>query len=231
LDNTYIVFTSDNGFHLGQHRLPAGKQTAYETDIHLPLLVRGPGVPAGAHVTALAGNVDLAPTFAALGGATMADNPDGRSLVPFLQHPDQAVASWRQAYLLEHWTQTSTGPATPGGPQLEPDDLDQSDASDTATDDTSSSTTSTTAPRTPRAAATNIPEFQGLRVAGYAYVEYATGERELYDLRADPDELDNLAATANPALLDALHQRLDELRACVGESCRTAEGAALVLPS
>ena len=42
LDNTYIVFTSDNGFHLGQHRMPAGKQTAYETDIHLPLLVRGP---------------------------------------------------------------------------------------------------------------------------------------------------------------------------------------------
>ena len=41
LDNTYIIFTSDNGFHLGQHRLPSGKQTAYETDIHLPLLVRG----------------------------------------------------------------------------------------------------------------------------------------------------------------------------------------------
>ena len=43
LDNTYIVFASDNGFHLGQHRMPAGKQTAYEPDIHVPLLVRGPG--------------------------------------------------------------------------------------------------------------------------------------------------------------------------------------------
>ena len=41
IDNTYIIFTSDNGFHLGQHRMPSGKQTVYETDIHLPLLVGG----------------------------------------------------------------------------------------------------------------------------------------------------------------------------------------------
>ena len=68
LDNTYIVFASDNGFHLGQHRMPAGKQTPYETDIHVPLLVRGPGVRAGAHVTRLAGNTDLAPTFEAMAG-------------------------------------------------------------------------------------------------------------------------------------------------------------------
>ena len=48
LDNTYIVFTSDNGFHLGQHRLPAGKQTAYDTDTHVPFLVRGPGIAGAA---------------------------------------------------------------------------------------------------------------------------------------------------------------------------------------
>ncbi len=47
LDNTYIVFSSDNGFHLGEHRLPPGKQTAFEEDIHVPLVVRGPGVPKG----------------------------------------------------------------------------------------------------------------------------------------------------------------------------------------
>src|SRR5262249_3634641 len=45
LDNTYIVFTSDNGFHLGQHRLPPGKQAAFEENIHVPLIVRGPAVP------------------------------------------------------------------------------------------------------------------------------------------------------------------------------------------
>jgi len=104
LDNTYIIFTSDNGFHLGQHRMPAGKQTAYETDIHLPLLVRGPGVTAGDHVQAITGNVDLAPTIAELGGAKLADSPDGRSLVAFLHGRAPDAADWRQAYLLEHWT-------------------------------------------------------------------------------------------------------------------------------
>ncbi len=48
-DNTYVVFASDNGYHLGQHRMPAGKQTAYDEDIHVPFIVRGPGVPAGRH--------------------------------------------------------------------------------------------------------------------------------------------------------------------------------------
>ena len=44
LHNTYVVFTSDNGFHLGQHRLPAGKETPYDTDIRVPLAMRGPGI-------------------------------------------------------------------------------------------------------------------------------------------------------------------------------------------
>jgi arylsulfatase A-like enzyme len=131
LDNTYIIFTSDNGFHLGQHRMPSGKQTAYETDIHLPLLIRGPGIAAGAHVAAITGNIDLAPTMAALGGATMTDNPDGRSLTPFLNSKpgsDGAIAApadWRLAYLLEHWTASSAPQDRPGAAELEPDDPDQ----------------------------------------------------------------------------------------------------------
>jgi N-acetylglucosamine-6-sulfatase len=48
LSNTYIVFTSDNGYHMGNHRLPTGKRTPYEEDTGVPLMVRGPGVPAGA---------------------------------------------------------------------------------------------------------------------------------------------------------------------------------------
>ncbi len=93
LDNTYIMFTSDNGFHLGQHRMPSGKQTAYETDIHLPLLIRGPGVTAGSHVQAITGNIDLAPTIADLGGASMEDAPDGRSLVAFLHNQPPQTAT------------------------------------------------------------------------------------------------------------------------------------------
>ena len=52
-DDTYIVFSSDNGFHLGQHRLTPGKLTAYDPDVRVPLIVTGPGVPAGRTVDAM----------------------------------------------------------------------------------------------------------------------------------------------------------------------------------
>src|SRR5207302_4412238 len=100
LDDTYIVFASDNGFHLGQHRMPAGKQTAYEPDVHVPLLVRGPGVRVRAHATRIAGNTDLAPTFEAMAGAHAPSFTDGRSLVPLLR--GTRPSHWRTSYLVEH---------------------------------------------------------------------------------------------------------------------------------
>jgi len=68
-----------------------------------------------------------------------------------------------------------------------------------------------------------LPDFTGLRTERYAYIEYVTGERELYDLHADPFQLRNLATTAPPALLSELAAWLAELRVCAGESCRLAE--------
>jgi N-acetylglucosamine-6-sulfatase len=229
LDNTYIIFTSDNGFHLGQHRMPSGKQTAYETDIHLPLLVRGPGVTKGSHVTALTGNVDLAPTIAEIGGGRMTDDPDGRSLVPlFTPTNDRARTRWRQVFLVEHWTETSTSQDRSGAGQLEPDDLDQTDV--TPSSDAPRTPRSAASPRRSAAAASRIPEFQGLRLPTYTYVEYSTGERELYDLTRDPNELNNLAGTATSTLLDALHRRLDGMRSCAGDTCRDRESAPLAVP-
>ena len=99
LDNTYIFFTSDNGFHGGEHRIKGGKRTPYEESARVPLFVRGPGVPAGSKVEELALNTDFAPTFAALAGV---DFPaDGRSLVPLLGGED---APWRTSILLEAFT-------------------------------------------------------------------------------------------------------------------------------
>ena len=98
LGNTYIVLTSDNGFHLGQHRLPAGKNSAYDEDIRVPLIVRGPGVPRGTAVDHLAVNIDLAPTFAELGGTAAPAFVDGRSLLALLRPDPPPPEHWRKGW-------------------------------------------------------------------------------------------------------------------------------------
>jgi arylsulfatase A-like enzyme len=84
INNTYIVFTSDNGYHLGEHRLEAGKLTGFDTDIHVPLIIRGPGIAAGVTQNALTANVDFAPTFADIAGISIPTSVDGRSFKPLL---------------------------------------------------------------------------------------------------------------------------------------------------
>ena len=66
LSSTYFVFSSDNGLHMGEHDMVPGKLTAFDTDIHMPLIVVGPRVPAGAHISAFTENIDLRSTFDAL---------------------------------------------------------------------------------------------------------------------------------------------------------------------
>jgi len=98
MDNTYIFFTSDNGFHHGEHRVPEQKWRPYEEDVRVPLLVRGPGVAAGKTTRKLAVNTDYLPTFTDLAGAQTPPYADGRSLEPVLRG---GVSAWRSAVLLE----------------------------------------------------------------------------------------------------------------------------------
>lgn len=186
LDRTYIVYASDNGFHLGEHRLLQGKNTAYETDIRVPFVVRGPGVPAGKHEDALVLNNDLAPTFAAMAGVRMPEFVEGRSFLPLLT---ARPASWsRAAFMIERR----------GGRDAQ-EELGDTDGLFGAN------------------------SFNALRTRDHTYVEYATGERELYDLRNDPFQLDNIAARAEPALVRRLSAWLKALATCAGEECRAAE--------
>jgi N-acetylglucosamine-6-sulfatase len=104
LDNTYIFFTSDNGYHFGQHRIPRGKNTLYEESIRVPGIVRGPGVPRGVTREEFVLNIDFAPTFAELAGARIPEFVDGRSLVPLLG--PTFGGEWRQDVLLEVTTNT-----------------------------------------------------------------------------------------------------------------------------
>jgi N-acetylglucosamine-6-sulfatase len=98
--NTYIVFSSDNGLHMGEHRLMPGKLTAFDTDIKVPLIVTGPGVPAGRTVGEMTENVDLCPSFDRLARARVPANVDGHSLVALLH--GRPVSNWRREILVEH---------------------------------------------------------------------------------------------------------------------------------
>ena len=87
LASTYVLFTSDNGFFQGEHRIVKGKYLAYDPSSHVPLLIRGPGIAPGTVSGELVANIDLAPTLLDATGA-VADAPvDGRSILPFARNP------------------------------------------------------------------------------------------------------------------------------------------------
>ncbi len=171
------MFTSDNGFFYGEHRLDAGKGKHYEPSTRVPLLVRGPGVTAGATSNELVSNADLAPTILDAAGVALPVEPDGLSLFPLLGGGTQ----WdRDALLIENRS------------------------------------------------------YAAVRDQRYGYAEHSgdpTGgdpdaddsEIELYDLTADPHQLQNLHG--DPAYADlegGLAQRLATLRSCAGASCHPA---------
>jgi arylsulfatase A-like enzyme len=107
LANTIVVFTSDNGFEQGEHRIPMGKDYFYEESAHVPLLMRGPGLPAGRKIGKLVTNFDLTPTIVEWCGAQARLEPDGRSLVPLIAAP---TLPWRRDLLLENpFVQHCTG--------------------------------------------------------------------------------------------------------------------------
>lgn len=238
LDNTYIVFSSDNGFMLGEHRDPSGKQVPYEESFRLPLIVHGPGIAAGKTMDQIVGNVDFAPTFAQWGGASVPDFVDGRSFAPLLAGgtPD----AWRQAFLIEHFNVSGKANGKKGkkGKQAT-----QGTAQPATTAQATSGAGSggaaagkggnakairaagTTAPSGTGVgkASLGLPEFHGLRTKDYVYIEYETKERELYDLTKDPNELQSTAGNADPALLNQLAARLAELQKGTGATMRAAE--------
>jgi len=211
LDQTYVLFTSDNGFHMGEHRFRPGKYTAYEEDVHVPLVVRGPGIAAGRVRDDLAMSVDLAPTFADLAGATLGIRTDGRSLVPLLTGGGPAPADWRQVALLEQRPFPQQAPAT--GTTGHAGVLEPPDPGDA-----------------PGLGGFPPVTFRGLRTKSAKYVEYATGEREYYDLAADPYEIHNRIKAVDHGWLAQLAAVLARLHDCAGKSCRAAESTPLTPP-
>lgn len=162
LASTWIIFTSDNGIVLGEHRLNTGKSCPYEPCVNVPMIVAPPGgLETGRTDERLVANIDLAPTIAAIMGADTPSWVDGQSILPIIESPS---GPWRDAVLLEQWRPT-------------PD-----------------------------------KRWTAVRTATDKFVRYDNGDEELYDLAADPHELDSLAR--NPVFAEQrarLSARLDEL--------------------
>jgi N-acetylglucosamine-6-sulfatase len=187
LDNTYIFYYSDNGFHLGNHALPnvkqgkGGQATPYTEDIEFPLIVRGPGIASNTTELGLVSNTDLAPTFADTANASPTSSVDGRTLLPLMRGQDVA---WRDALLVEGGKPSKPWPES------------------------------------------WLATYKVVRTREYAYHYYpTTGEEELYDLKADPYQLQSVHD--DPAYADvkaALESRLAALKNCSGQTCKVAEG-------
>jgi len=178
LDNTYIIFTSDNGLHMGEHGLPSGKGFPYEEDIHVPFMIRGPGITPGMQIDQLTANIDIAPTLTDLAHARAADFIDGRSLVPLLLPQLDQTVNWRHGLEIEQGYLND-----PSSPLV----------------------------------------YWGVRTDTFVYIEYEDGEREYYDLVADPYQLENLASKLDTDRLTALHNWLEQLKVCKADSCRSEE--------
>jgi N-acetylglucosamine-6-sulfatase len=198
LRNTYVLFTSDNGFFFGEHRLLGGKFLAYEPATHVPFLIRGPGIEQGSSTGELAANVDIAPTLLELAGAEADKSIDGRSLVPYLE--DSELRS-RRPILFESFVETTDVEANG---QL-------SGASSSAARHGGGATASLLAP--PK-------DYAGIRLGPFKYIAWPTGEKELYNLNRDPYELNSLHEVPNFfPIRNFLHRQMKRLSDCVGRVC------------
>jgi N-acetylglucosamine-6-sulfatase len=208
LDDTYIVFTSDNGFFHGEHRTPVEKILAYEPSSKVPLLIRGPGIAPGRVVDELVANVDLAPTIVALTGAKPSRPMDGRSLLPFIADPSLHT---RRPILLES--------LIPIGGSL----LEFFTSQFPAQASIATSEAAGPLPSLPLGQA--VLPYQGIHTGRYVYLEYITGEHELYDLAVDPWQLRSRHLDPRYVRTQlALALQLLRLRWCYGGHCRAETG-------
>lgn len=186
MENTYVLYTSDNGFFQGEHRLHRAKFLAYEPATLLPLYIRGPGIPRNKRSGELTANVDITPTILQLAGAR-ADAPlDGRSSLRFALDPKLRS---QRALLYESFVEVT---------DVEP----------------SSSDASASAAAPPK-------DYVGIRLGDHKYIEWPTGEKELYDLAKDPHELNSRHLSPRyGAIRNFLARKLASLINCHAAMCK-----------
>jgi N-acetylglucosamine-6-sulfatase len=207
INNTYVIFTSDNGFFFGQHRLVGGKFLAYEPSTHLPLIMRGPGIEPNTKSGQLVNTVDIAPTILELAGVQADKSIDGTSLMPFAKEPSLRT---RRPLLFESFVQTN--------------DVEQDGGSATGESTAAGRSRGKLGVKGAAAHASVVAppkNYYGIRLGPYKYIEWPDGEKELYDINKDPYELNNIVRDKNYAPIRAfLHEELVRLEECSGRTCQ-----------
>jgi len=203
LDDTYLIFTSDNGYLMGNHRREIGKYNQFQGTVNVPFYVRGPGIAPGSTFDDVTGNIDIAPTIAEIAGAQAPADVDGVSLLPLLLGGEPPA----RRYFLLGRALTPSNTTTANGLEEAPETYVESRRS------------------------SRLNDFTGVTNGRYKLIRYThLPHEELYDLRHDPYELDNLLAhdaasyramtPAGREAVDTLRAALDRLVVCSGESCR-----------
>jgi hypothetical protein len=247
LDNTYLLFLSDNGYFSGEHRIRQGKYLPYEQSSHVPLMIRGPGIPAGVVSDALVSNVDIASTISSIAGATPTLKQDGTSLLPFARSPAQESG---RPILLEG--DTGPGIDDEGAETPVPPD-DPADAqrlrrfhkklkAQKRKIRLRCKTLKRTSPKRAllcyRRGVRNIeqeptdtsyqlraPAYTGIRTDRYALNLYATGELELYDMARDPFQLSSVHKSPRYRKVRKwLLAKLAVYNRCAGAPCTASAG-------
>ncbi|PHH65911.1 hypothetical protein CDD82_1595 [Ophiocordyceps australis] len=95
--NTYLIYTSDNGYHIGQHRLPPGKTSNTDSDLNIPFFVRGPGIPAAKIITSPTSHTDIVPSIFKFAGIPLRDEFDGEPM------PWKGEGSRQEHVNVEYW--------------------------------------------------------------------------------------------------------------------------------
>ncbi|OWF54742.1 N-acetylglucosamine-6-sulfatase-like isoform X2 [Mizuhopecten yessoensis] len=205
IDNTYIFFSSDNGYHVGQFSLPSDKRQLYQFDIHVPFMVRGPGITPGTTSQDLVTSIDLAPTFLEIAKIPPPSDMDGLSLLPQLSDT-QINAQDRKYLLIEHQGEHTA--TIPGCPQYDGQNMANC-LSACVCEDSLNNTYSCI--------------VGGEEGQFYKYCRLQDDENfeEYYDLLVDVSELRNLAPVIknNVSLYDHVTRTLSHLVQCAGPSC------------
>ncbi|XP_067247619.1 N-acetylglucosamine-6-sulfatase isoform X2 [Chanodichthys erythropterus] len=206
LSNTYVIFTSDNGYHTGQFSLPMDKRQLYEFDIRVPLLVRGPDIKPNQTSSLLVANVDLGPTVLDIAGYNVNETKmDGMSFLPIMIGKGNS-STWRSDVLVEYEGEGSniSDPACPllgpGVSECFPDCVCEDSYNNTY------------------ACVRTVSQAANLQ-----YCEFDDNEVfvEVYNLTADPFQLSNIAKSIDQEVLEKMNHRLMMLQSCSGQSCRT----------